>query len=207
MKIVVFGSNGKVGRHVVDLAAADGHQVRALVHSSNPFKDRPEIEVIEGDVFDQKSVDAAVRDCDGVISALGSWGTAKKNIVSSGMERIIPAMKKAGVKRIVTVTGSAAYSPEDSPSIFFKVSHFFGSLFLPKILKDGEKHIQLLAKSTLGWTAIRSPLMINYGSITYKLSDKPALILPVHRKAVAQALLDTVTSQKHAKTSPFMHRV
>lgn len=206
MIITVFGANGKVGQNVVPYALSKHHHVRAFVHSSNPFKKNEALKVIQGDIYDNDTVRRAVNECDAIISALGSWGKPKKDILSSGMENIIPAMEHTGVKRIVSLTGNVAYDPSDNPPLFMRISHSAMSLMAPKIIEDSELHIKLLSDSGLDWTVVRSPVMNEYGSSEYNLQLRPALIRTIHRNAVAKSLVDLVENNGFLRKSPFIVR-
>ena len=98
MRITIFGANGRVGHLVVEGAMDAGHDVTAFVHHESKFPKNTKLKVVQGDIHDAKDVARAVKGADVVISALGSWGTKRKDIVSSGMANIIPAMQAAKVE-------------------------------------------------------------------------------------------------------------
>jgi putative NADH-flavin reductase len=207
MQLTVFGASGKVGRQVVALALERGYSVRAFVHSHNPFEADERLEIVQSDVADPDAVKRAVQGSDAVISALGSWGTKQKNVVSSGMATIIPAMQAAGVKRLVTVTGSGAFWSGDKPSLIDKFNHFALGLGAAKILEDGEKHLELLEASDLDWTCVRSPVMTNRSQATYRLELRlPAVWATVPRAAVVRCLVDLATNQDFLRQAPVIYR-
>lgn len=207
MQITVFGASGKVGRQVVALALEHGHEVHAFVHSHNPFKSSPQVKVFQGNIRDEKAVASAIQGSDAVISALGSWGTKSKNIVSSGMETIIPAMEEQHVERLITVTGAGAFWSKDKPNILAKASHALIKIAGRKVLEDGEKHLKLLEESNLLWTGVRSPAMTKSRAITYSLGFKsPPPWAFVSRKAVAESLLDLAENREYPRQAPFVSR-
>lgn len=207
MVITVFGASGRVGRLVVAEAIARGHVVRAFVHNTNKLVANPSLTIIQGDVHDRQTVAAAVYGSKAVISALGSWGTPSKDIVTTAIRNIIPAMESAGVDRIISLTGSDAYDSADKPTVGQRCSHLFGKLVAGKIIADGEEHIRLLRASTLDWTVLRSPVMTNGAGIFYKLSLQPvASWRTIPRKAVAKAMLDQLDGVGYSSAAPFLHR-
>jgi putative NADH-flavin reductase len=207
MIITVFGASGRVGRLVVAEAIARGHTVKAFVHRTNVLGDNPHLTIVQGSVHDRRAVAAAVYGSQGVISTLGSWGSPRKDIVSTGMRSIIPAMESAGIERIVSITGSDAYDSTDELTLRRRCSHLFARIAAGKILADGEKHIKLLRTSSLDWTVLRSPAMTNGARIFYKLSLQPvASWQPIPRKAVAKALLDQLDGPGYSAAAPFLHR-
>src|SRR4051812_42365964 len=100
MQVTVFGASGKVGRLVVAEALQRGYSVKAFVHSRNPFEDSPKLKVVKGDVYDSDDVAKALRGSDAVISCLGSWGSKRRDVLSSAMRMIIPAMTEQKIGRI-----------------------------------------------------------------------------------------------------------
>lgn len=208
MKIVVFGASGKVGQKVVKKLLAQGHTVRATVYGRDPFENKKNLETTKVDVHNAEDVRKALGGADLVISTLGSWGTTSKDILSSGMKTIVPAMEEMNIKRIVSLTGAGAMDSNDKPSIMDKASRPLLMLAASKILKDGEQHIAILRSSTLDWTVLRSPVMregVKTGK--YKLSlCSPALWATILRDDVADAMVMIALSNKHLKSAPFIKR-
>lgn len=207
MTIIVFGANGKVGNRVVETLLNRGHTVIAFVHTKHNPQERKNLTFYTGDVKNQHDVTTAMRGADAVISALGSWGTPTKDIVSSGMRTIIPAMQQHGIRRIVSLTGSGATAPGDHLGIIGKLSHQLFGLVAHKILEDGEKHIALLAASDRSWTVIRSPVMKNSGNLEYVLTNKlPGMFETINRQAVANAMADQLENTHFINKAPHIHQ-
>lgn len=208
MQITVFGAAGKVGRQVVTVALARGHKVVGFVHNSSGLPKNKNLRIVNGDVYNPEAVEEAIKGSDAVISALGSWGTPKKDIVKSGIKNIIPAMEKNKVSRIVSLTGHGANAPGDEFDLLHIISRWMLVILAPKILHDGEDHIEQLAASKLDWTVIRSSLMEEHGNpnrftITLK---RPLPLAMIHRHAVATCLVDLAESTDFNKQAPFILR-
>lgn len=205
--IVVFGANGRVGRLVVDELTARGYSVRAFVHGK-PERSVEGVDYVQGDVYEARDIDAVLNSADAVISCLGSWGTKNKDILTSGMTHIIPAMERSKISRIISLTGADAWTEAEKPSAVQKIMHGIFGLFAGKILRDGEQHMRLLAGSELTWTVLRSPVMNDRGSKSCKCTlDYPMPWTTINRRAVAQAVCDQLESNKYLRQSPFLHRV
>ena len=72
VNVLIFGATGGTGRALVEQALVQGHAVTAFAR--NPAKVRtkhPNLRVVEGNVLDPVSVEAAIRGHDAVLSALG----------------------------------------------------------------------------------------------------------------------------------------
>lgn len=182
MRITVFGASGNVGRLLVTQALWRGYYVNAFVHGSSNLEKNNNLQIITGDVYDPESVLQATKNVDAVISALGSWGTPKKDILSAGMRNIIPAMQSNGIKRIVSLTGADARASNDTLTPIHRFSHALLGIAAGKILMDGETHIELLEQSGLDWTVIRSPIMNERGDVSrFRLGNaRPAPCLPLN---------------------------
>ncbi len=205
MRLTVFGANGKVGSLVVKAALSRGHEVVAFVHSSAPAAaDR--LTILRGDIYNKADVDKAISGSDVVISALSSWGTPKKDVLSAAMEHIIPAMEAARIQRIVSLTGNVALAPGDTPSAFMKMARMGMRLAAARIIDDGEQHIALLATSTLNWSVVRSPVMTTMGSTDYKLTLEPSMAPTIHRQAVADSLLALAEGESWSRQAPIICR-
>jgi putative NADH-flavin reductase len=209
MNIVVFGASGKVGRLVVNRLIEQNHKVTAFVHKNNPFEANKRLMIMKGNIYSQEDIDKAIKGCNIVISTLGSWNTPKKNILTSGMEIIIPSMKKHNINRIITLTGADAQSKQDKISPTSLMTHFIFGLIARKVLIDGERHLQILEASDLNWTTIRSPRMRNSDSSGKYLLDfnYPKPWQSVSRRDVAKAICDLVDNKGFLGKSPFIHSV
>lgn len=81
------------------------------------------------------------------------------------------------------------------------------SLIAPKILKDGEAHMRLLAESTLDWTVIRSPVMTNKDDAKYRLDiNSPSPLATIPRAVVVAALVDYLEDTRFNGVVPHVNR-
>ncbi|MDB5175791.1 MAG: putative NADH-flavin reductase [Candidatus Saccharibacteria bacterium] len=206
MKVTVFGSAGKLGSEIVSLLLHDGHAVVAFVHRNNPYAATAGVKVVKGSITDIAAVEDAIAGSDAVISALGSWGTKNKNIVSTGTQQITKAMTVRGVRRIVTVTGAGALAAGDTPGALQKLQHSLLRLVAGSILIDGETHLKTLESSQLAWTCVRSPVMTKFGKDGYRLrSALPPLFALVPRTAVARCMVDQLTDETFLSQAPVIY--
>lgn len=208
MQITIFGASGRVGTILTKLALQKGFTVVTFSRSETAFQESNNLIIHKGDIYDASSVAKALNGSELVLSTLGSWGSPKKDIVSTGVRNIIPAMKQNNIKRIITLTGSDAETAGDNPGIIHTVSRPFLKLAAPKILEDGEEHLRLLSASQLDWTTVRSPVMNNSGKkAAYHLSNNsPKPWQTINRTAVAHAMLDLVESSEWSQKAPFITR-
>jgi putative NADH-flavin reductase len=72
MNVLIFGATGGTGRSLVQQALAQGHVVTAFARDPEKIRARHEnLRVVQGDILDYNSVEAAVTNQDAVVSALG----------------------------------------------------------------------------------------------------------------------------------------
>lgn len=205
MKIVVFGASGNIGSRVVDRLLRRGDHVTACVHGTSNLPSHPNLTIISIDIYDKDTVDQAIAGHDAVMSTLGSWGTKRKDILSTGMKHIIPAMEKHAVRRIVSLTGSGVVLPGDTLSWYDHLNPLLLRVVAPKILMDGSKHIALLEQSSLDWTVVRSPVMKDGPAVGYTLQSTPDLPWRrVTRDDVADAIVELVHTGEYSKASPII---
>jgi putative NADH-flavin reductase len=205
MKLVIFGATGKAGRVVVAEALARGHEVVAFVHKT-ALPEQKGLTAVRGDVHDAASVARALAGCDAVISCLSSWGTPHKDVLTSATRYILPAMETNGVRRIITLTGNIALLPGEQVPPFLRFIHGFLTLVAPKVAGDAETHLQLLTKSSLDWTSLRSPTMVNGAPGTYRLTSSVSIAGTIPRTAIAAAMLDLAASRDWIHQAPIIRR-
>ncbi|MDQ3123417.1 MAG: SDR family oxidoreductase [bacterium] len=207
MNITVFGANGKVGSLLIHRLLSQGHYIKAFVHGRIPFTVDPRLQIIQGDIYNADEVAEATGGSEAVISTLGSWGSARKDILFTGMKHIVPAMESKGINRIISLTGADAWLRNETPDFIHRISHKALQIGAPKILMDSEKHLELLALSKLDWTVLRSPIMNENGDKSFKLSTtRPQPWATIHRNAVVEALMTLFAENSFVKQSPFITR-
>lgn len=206
-QVTVFGANGRVGRLVVAELVNRGYDVVAFVHNRSNFFETPQLKVIQGDIYNATDVERALIGSNAAISALGSWGTPMKNILTVGMKHIIPAMKAQKVSTIISLTGADARCKGDELGLIHRVTYPLLTAFMGKIMSDGERHLALLQESGLDWTVIRSPIMLRRtpNHDRYKLDvRRPFPWQTVPYRLVALAMVNALQDRTWNKEAPFI---
>lgn len=70
---------------------------------------------MQGELSDQESIERAVRGADAVISLLGPRGGSERKPLTQGMQNILEAMKKQGVRRLIISSTLSVKDPNDKP--------------------------------------------------------------------------------------------
>jgi NADH dehydrogenase len=109
--ILVTGANGYVGRHLVARLAAQAEPVRGLVRRADARLPAG-VEAVRGDVTGAATLAAALDAVETVIHAAAITGDRKEpyrgaydRVNRQGTENLVAAARKAGVKRLVAMSG------------------------------------------------------------------------------------------------------
>ncbi len=116
-RITVFGATGGTGKQLVEQALAAGYEV--VAYARNPSKlniTNEHLTVVQGELSDQALIGNAIRGTDVVLSTLGPRGGSKNKPITQGMQNIIAAMKKQGVRRLIITSTLSAKDPNDKPT-------------------------------------------------------------------------------------------
>jgi putative NADH-flavin reductase len=152
MKVVIFGSTGSIGRHLVVQALEQEHTVSAFAR--NPAKlelEHANLTAVQGDALDSTSVKRAVHGQDAVLCSLGAG--AKGAARSEGTRNIIRAMEKAGVSRFVCLSTLGVGDSRANLGFFWK--HLMFGLLLRRAYADHVSQEDYVKESRLDWTIVR----------------------------------------------------
>jgi putative NADH-flavin reductase len=191
VNITVFGANGRVGKLVVRQALHQGHQVRAFVHSHNPFAAKDErLTVFTGDVADADAVEGAVAGTDAVVSTLGAFRRGTGPVLTPGLRTITQAMDRYGTRRLVILTGAGVARPGRRVDTRTRINRSVLALMDRTAVVDAENAVQLVAATDLAWTAVCAPTITADGFQDYLITEQmPSLTGKVAGPAVAAALV------------------
>src|SRR5713101_9222679 len=177
MKLTIFAATGGIGRHVLEQAAAAGHDVTAVVRNPKklPEQVREKVRTVTADLAgpDLGALKSAVAGADAVLSGLGPRKLSEAGITSRGTRVIVDAMKATDARRIVVVSAAPIGTvpspgrpnpPRHDPGEGF----FMRNLLSPMIKTVLRKHYADLAlmedalrDSGLDWTVVRPPRLTN----------------------------------------------
>jgi putative NADH-flavin reductase len=207
MKIVVFGASRGVGFKVVEQALLAGHTVTAFVRSPEKFTVKhPNLTVFPGDSTDAAAVEKAIAGQDAVISALGPTRPPVPAMMETSAQNIVSAMKKHGVRRLISTTGAGVRQPEDKPKL---ADHLIGAmlnLLAKSVVLDSAANVKVIQNSDLDWTVARFPRLMDsnptgryrFGYVSQDSSTQ------LSRDDAAAAVLKELTEKKWLKKLPLV---
>lgn len=150
MNVTLFGATGNAGARILKELLARGHQVTAVVRDPAKLPSQPGLTVRRGDLSDETQVAEAVRGTGAVISAYGPGLNSPGDLVGA-TERLVAALKLAGVQRLLMVGGAG--SLEVAPGV-----QLIDSGYLPEEWKQialaHRAALEILRSSDLDWTSV-----------------------------------------------------
>ncbi len=164
IRILVMGGSQGIGLAVCRAAVAKGHRVRAMSRSDRlPTDIRGDCEAFIGDARNADDVFRALADIDVVVQALGvppSLDLILKPVTlfSEATRVLLPAMSKAGVGKLVAVTGFGAGDSHDAINILQRLPF---RLIFKNAYDDKSVQEAMIAASGLDWLIVRPGVLMN----------------------------------------------
>ncbi len=195
MKVTVFGATTATGRALAEAALDAGHSVTVLAQDPREFPlaaDR--LRVLEGDVFDIPTVEAAIRGADAVCTAFDEpLDQLPGTDVEDAMENVLAVLSRFQTSRLVVVAPPDGASAEPS-GLRRRLTNLVGNDEPTE--DEGAGQVTLVRASDTEWTVLR-PVGLTDGPATGDVRvGTGADGDPVSRAdlaAVAVDLLDTGT--------------
>jgi putative NADH-flavin reductase len=166
-KVLIIGASRGIGLEMARAALRAGHNVRALARSaaSMPIQDA-NLEKVSGNALDRDTIRNALQDVDVVIQTLGVEFSPRAifegtTLFSESTRILVDAMKAAGVKRLIAVTGLGAGDSRGHGGLLYDAALF---LLLKRVYDDKDVQEWIIKRSGLDWTIVRPGL----------LTDRPA---------------------------------
>ena len=194
MKVLVAGSHGQVGRHLVRLLSETGHEAKATIRDGSQAPEMedlggiPVVADLEGDPS------PATEGMDTIIFTAGGGpgsGAAKKEIIDrQGAVKLIEAAKGYGVRRCIMVSAMGADDPES------------GSEGMRPYLRAKGQADAALRQSSLDYTIVR-PGRLTDDPATGRVDAAPSLGRrgEITREDTARVLVATLAAHNtHGKT-------
>lgn len=203
VKIVVFGATGSVGRHVVEQALGQGHEVTAFTREAARVVRRHErLRVVPGELTDPEDVAGAVAGQDAVIVTLGAG--RRGGVRDAGTAAVIEAMRRTGVRRLICQSTLGVGTSRGNLNFLWKRVMF--GLLLRAAYADHVRQEQRVERSELDWTIVR-PAAFTDGPHTssYRAGfagDDRSTTMTISRADVADFLLRQLTDDSHLHRTP-----
>ena len=210
-ELLIIGASRGIGLETVRAALRAGHRVHALARSaaSMPIQDTNLVK-ISGDALDRDTIRDALQDVDVVIQTLGVNFAPKlifegTTLFSDSTRILIDAMKVAGVKRLIAVTGLGAGDSRGHGGFIYDAVVF--PLLLKRVYDDKDVQEWIIRSSGLDWTIVRPGLLTNRpatGRYRVLTASKDWQFGAISRSDVADFLVQQINDRTLVGTTPLL---
>ena len=204
-RILIVGATGGTGRQLVAQALERDYIVTALVRNPSRLNiDHPQLTIIQGNVLNPDSIDAAMDGQDAVVSALGHKRFFyPTRILSEGTRNILNAMETHGVRRLVCESSLGIGDSAGRMGIYF--TFFTIPVVLPFYFWDKTRQERHIAESGADWIIVR-PGILNNGKKRGQVRHGQHIgsflwTARISRADVASFMLDQLTSDSCLRTA------
>jgi hypothetical protein len=114
-------------------------------------------------------------------------------------------MKEKGIKRYVLVTGMGVNVSGDKKSFGDKLKSKLMKMMFPAIMSDKQKEYEILSKSSLDWTLVRLPLIVEKPSTdSIKIHLEQPQGKEISSEDLAEFLINQITDTENIRKTPFI---
>lgn len=206
MKIAVFGPTGGTGVQLVEQALEAGYEV--VAYARNPAKlniNHEHLKIIQGELSDATLIEAAVKGTDAVLSALGPRGGSKNKPLTQGIQNIITAMKKQGVRRLIVTSTLSAKDSNDRPDFKTKALVNLVKTTMHAAYDDIVTAAETVRTSDLEWTIVRLAVLNNKpksGKVKAGYVGTGEVGTSISRADIADFMLSQIDDAKYLRQAP-----
>ena len=150
--VVLIGATGFVGSTVLNELLSRGHKVTAVVRNASKLPKNDNLTAVEEDVANVDAIANIAKGKDAVISAYNpGWNNPDiKRLIEENYPKIVEAVKKSGVKRLLIVGGAGTLFVK--PGLRVVDSGFVPAEIMDGVRPLGEFYLNFLTKEhDLDW--------------------------------------------------------
>jgi len=207
-RVLVIGGSRGIGLAVVKRALELGHSVRAFARSATRIGiEDPHLERVDGDARSPAELRQTLSGIDAVVLSLGvapnlGFIIGPVDLFSTATQALLPAMREAGVRRLIAVTGFGAGDSRDAIAFVQRLPFrmIFGRAYADKTMQE-----RLIRDSGLDWTLVRPGVLTNglatghYRVLADPISWRNGI---VSRADVAHFIVAQLDSQEFVHRAP-----
>lgn len=198
MKLGIIGGTQGVGFAAVMQALEANYIVTLLARTPEKVQiNNDNLTIVQGDALNASDIEKVVAGQDAIINSLGSTSNNPDNVCTVGTRNIIAAMKKFGVRRLITVTALGVGDSRDQVPFVFKI---LMNTVLRKAYADKETQEQAIRASGLEWVIVRPGGLTDdakTGTWTVVKSGETAPSSRISRADVAAFVLSQLADEQY----------
>lgn len=202
MRIAVIAANGRAGQAFVHAALDAGHDVRAGIRGDDPFEAHEHLTSVQCDATKPDDVAVLLRSSDAVVSLIGHIRGSSANVQTAATKTVLDEMKRRGLKRIISLTGTGVRIDGDKPGIIDKLANLFIARVDPNRVNDGIGHVKVLQTSETDFTVVRVLKLTNGRSTEFDLTEHGPAAHFTSRREVAQAIIECLEDNRFLRKYP-----
>ncbi|MDW3195297.1 MAG: NAD(P)H-binding protein [Cytophagales bacterium] len=164
----------------------------------------PLLQLVEGDARNYEDIHRLVEGCGAIISTLGQPKN-EPSIFSDASKNVVRAMLALSVNRYVVTTGINVDTPVDEKDPKTKFATDWMHENFPETTQDKQVEHDFLATSTVAWTMVRLPMIIQTEeSFEIQTDLKNCAGDKISAFDLANFLIDQLEDQTYVGKSPFL---
>ncbi len=205
-RVAVFGATGGTGNQLVSQALAAGHEVVAYArHPSKLNISHEHLTVVQGELSNQELIEKAIQGTEAVFSALGPHGRSRDKPITQGMQNIIVAMKKQGVRRLIITSTLSAKDPNDRPDFRTRAMVGLVKIAMSAAYEEIVGVAEVVHGSDLDWTIVRLALLNNKpktGKVKIGYVGSGEVGTRISRADIAEFMLKQMNDTRYLRQAP-----
>lgn len=208
MKLTIFVPTGATGKQLIEQSLATGNQVVAFAR--NPSKivaSHERLTIVQGELTDTAAMERAISGAYAVISVLGPRPQEDINgkPLTHGMQNILAAMRKTGVRRLIISSTPSASDTNDLPDFKIKVLVAVVKSAMRPAYEEIVNIARMVRESDTDWTIVRVSLLNNNpgsGRIRAGYIGKKQVGTNISRVDLAAFMLKQVEDTTYLRQAP-----
>jgi putative NADH-flavin reductase len=202
MKILILGATGATGYQVLNQALEAGHEICVYVRNPKKLENYfGKVEIIQGELSDEKKLGEAVKNKDAVISTLGYKKLWDKSLfISKTIEIVLKAMSQNGVNKLVYESASGIGGNHSVKNPILRTVLRIFRVANPFI--DHNRTEKIIKQSNVNWTIIRPGMLTNgHLKAKYRADENLKKVFFISRADTAHCILNSLTNDNWSKKS------
>ncbi len=203
MKILIIGATGNIGQRILKEALNKGYNVTAMQRNPEMLEvEHPNLKVIKGDLLDETTLPAFLKEPDVIISAVSAAGGIEQ--FEKANHNLIAASERQTDKRVIFVGGAG--NAEVMPGVRAMNSPLMDQVpedWKPDIYSHG-RVLDHIKNSALNWTYFSPAMFVAPGERTgkYRLGATNMMIFDANNESkisyedYAAALVDEIENKR-----------